>query len=1177
MASATPLNELFQIKARFSRSVSLAVDYYSLQSLDGYVLSPLGRTILRRIAEGLGPSSRARAWSITGPYGAGKSSFALFLARMLSCPIDKAARDWLQAGDGDLYTELYSTLPGLKDGGFFIIPVVGSREPLDLAIVRGLRRSLLALARGDSQIGSLVENLREVSQQIERGGNLPAVDLAEIIQHANGLVRAAVAGCLGTLLIIDELGKLLEYAALNPVRSDIFALQTLAEAALRSGDAPFALVVILHQAFERYAARLNPFQQREWAKVQGRFEDIGFLEPTGELLKLLGEAIQPVSPLDGLKKTIDEEIKQGVALRLLPRGLSPQEAGVALIRCAPLHPTVALLLGKLFRSRLAQNERSLFAFLTSGEPYGFQEYLSHEEWRGDGYRPFYRLDQLYDYVVAALGSALYLHQDGKKWAEIENALERLPAECSRLDARLVKTIGLLSILGDQRYLKAAEAVLAYALSDGRHVTPKDVSLSLERLRTWGIVLYRQHREAYGLWEGSDIDLDEHFRKGLDQIDRAGSLASFVREWGQVKPYIAKRHLHQTGTLRFFAPWVGDARDLADVVGRPFGAADGAVVFVLNDEQTSPEEIVRSVVDLSEHLEAPRREMMFFAIPRDTEGLREVLMEVMALNWVQRNTPELEGDQVARRELAARQIDAESRLNMMAGRIFDRAASHSSCLWVHAGQRVTFRTATELAAALSDACDGVYHAAPIVHNELINRRALSSAATAARRNLIERMLTYSDQPRLGIEGYPPELSMYRSVLEASGLHHADGARWVFGPLSRFDPSRVSKLWEGIDSFLTITEDGKRLVSELFQMLREPPYGIRDGLLPVYLAAAMLHWDAEVALYENGSFVPKADIAVFERLMKVPEQFAIQRYRLSEARSYLFEKYSSLLGRVAQHHIPTLVTAVRPLLVFVQQLPQYTRLTRRLSPEAIAVREVILTAREPHRLLFEDLPKAVGVKPQQVSADLIVAHDFFAALRKALLELERAYDVLLTDIQAQLTEAMRLPSDLTAARTEAAQRAAWLQERVADLRLKAFVLRLADQVLPDREWLESVAAALANKPPRQWNDSDVLRYGNELAELAGRFRRVEEIVLEARLQGDNCGPGRLIRLGVTDQDGQEWRDFVRLAPDEEAEVQAAANVLANGLRELTDAPRLSAAVVAELARRTLIESAKHEEKP
>lgn len=63
--------------------------------------------------------------------------------------------------------------------------------------------------------------------------------------------------------------------------------QELAEFANRSGKNPFVMIGILHQSFDRYAAVLDQTTQKEWAKVQGRFEDIAFQEPPTQQTRLL--------------------------------------------------------------------------------------------------------------------------------------------------------------------------------------------------------------------------------------------------------------------------------------------------------------------------------------------------------------------------------------------------------------------------------------------------------------------------------------------------------------------------------------------------------------------------------------------------------------------------------------------------------------------------------------------------------------------------------------------------------------------------------------------------------------------------------------------------------------------------------------------------------------------------
>ena len=93
-------------------------------------------------------------------------------------------------------------------------------------------------------------------------------------------------------MIIDELGKFLEFEARNQEYNDIYLLQILAEETLRKTGFNFSLVVLLHQAFDQYAKSLSEAKRNEWAKVQGRFESISFIESPEETLKIIGTAIE---------------------------------------------------------------------------------------------------------------------------------------------------------------------------------------------------------------------------------------------------------------------------------------------------------------------------------------------------------------------------------------------------------------------------------------------------------------------------------------------------------------------------------------------------------------------------------------------------------------------------------------------------------------------------------------------------------------------------------------------------------------------------------------------------------------------------------------------------------------------------------------------------------------------
>jgi hypothetical protein len=256
-----------------------------------------------------------------------------------------------------------------------------------------------------------------------------------------------------------------------------------------------------------------------------------------------------------------------------------------------------------------------------------------------------------------------------------------------------------------------------------------------------------------------------------------------------------------------------------------------------------------------------------------------------------------------------------------------------------------------------------------------------------------------------------------------------------------------------------------------------------------------------------------------------------------------------------------------LTFVQQLPLYSQRTSTVSAEAAKVRDAILSAKEPHRLLFEDLPRAMAMDPIQDDGAMETAQTFFAALKRALLELQRTYDGLIGKVQEQLADEMRLPAGLDQARNELRQRGLLLQDHVADLRLKAVLMRLCDARLADREWLESLASTLVGRPPRQWGDRDLLVYGTSLAEAAGQLRRVEEILLDRKEGATFYEGARRVRLAITEESGREARDIVTIQLEEEAQVRAMADALQREIQREGASSHLATAAVAELARRML----------
>ncbi|NJM00556.1 MAG: hypothetical protein HC924_18075, partial [Synechococcaceae cyanobacterium SM2_3_2] len=78
------LSELIQVNRRYSRSINLERDLGDPDSLAGYIPTERAVSSLQGILRDFGSQrKRARAWTLTGVYGTGKSAFAHFLTALL--------------------------------------------------------------------------------------------------------------------------------------------------------------------------------------------------------------------------------------------------------------------------------------------------------------------------------------------------------------------------------------------------------------------------------------------------------------------------------------------------------------------------------------------------------------------------------------------------------------------------------------------------------------------------------------------------------------------------------------------------------------------------------------------------------------------------------------------------------------------------------------------------------------------------------------------------------------------------------------------------------------------------------------------------------------------------------------------------------------------------------------
>jgi len=260
---------------------------------------------------------------------------------------------------------------------------------------------------------------------------------------------------------------------------------------------------------------------------------------------------------------------------------------------------------------------------------------------------------------------------------------------------------------------------------------------------------------------------------------------------------------------------------------------------------------------------------------------------------------------------------------------------------------------------------------------------------------------------------------------------------------------------------------------------------------------------------------------------------------------------MLGLDSKHKYQAeILDIVRPLCVFVSELPEYTRLTSRLSLDARAVRDAILNAREPACLLFKDLPTALDLEPfgsqkkSKISPER--TQEFVIRLKAALEELKMAYALLRDRIREKIAAAFengKSSSSLQGLRDALSQRCEGLIINIRDMDLKAFCLRILDNQLPEPDWLESVGSYVSNTPPVRWKDDDETAFDEKLKPLVQKLLRVESVNFS---QAGKPAGKTAFRVAITARDGSERDKVVHVAPDEEQEVKNVEKALSAALK-------------------------------
>lgn len=1021
------------------------------------------------------------AFTWTGPYGSGKSTLAQSLLSFLVTA--KSDRLAATANYYDSTRELLESVFFKNVDEWTSVPIVGTNSPFEIA----LKNSLVAL-------GVLSKKDNPTSEMF--------VSAIERFLEVGDTRR-------GLILIVDEMGKFLEYAVSND--SDVYLYQLLAEAAARSGGR-FVFVGILHQSIQEYAATAIKRIRDEWSKVQGRFADVGLNLNSTEQIELISNAINcEVFPAH--QATLAERFVKHLAVS---KRLPGENLAEGLMRCWPLNPLTTYILGPVSKRSYGQNQRSIFSFLSSNEPLGFRAYLDTHNISSVPKCGF-SLPDLWDYLSLNWRGLISASQDSHSFSIARETLDQLDAKLSSLKnfaqlAGAIKTIHLLELTRHETGLTANAETLAISLG----ISKSQARLVIETLASANIVAVRSHNGSVFLHEGSDFSIDDALSEELEKqtsIDYERLSQEFLGA-----TIFAKRHYLETGSMR----WAD--LELVDLELNTSPVDD----FIPNSEH-----FARFVVNVgvnadafAEHVHESKYRRHFAVTDLQlTEIERDTIREFTALIRISEQRAELSKDKIARREVNDR-IDLRRQQigSLVEGKLAD-------AIWDIPALNVEI-SSESLAQIASKIADDLFDLTPIVQNELVNRKKVSSNASRATKLFLYDLIAREGEENLGYKSFPAERAIFETVLKVQGLYADIGGRWLLQnprDVQGEKAGRLSRLFEQTLNYLKVRKDRAVGLIEIYENIwSRPPYGVKSGLFPIYSYLFIRSFSSELVYYQDGVFAPELTEVDVDYFLRSPKYCSLRYLDYDEKTQNLLAS----LAEISDHlgfGVPDTsapLDVARSLIAIFDSVPAWTKKTAKISHDAKLVRSLFARAMDPAQFTLIDIPNLFGE----------IDHRNQDAVKASLQKVENGLAELLS-FQASVLESLRehlfkelgIKSVTKETVRELNDRATNVRKMAGDNRMETFITNLMALTL-DQISMEKLAGMLVNKPTKIWIDNDVDRLFVEATNYARNFNTLETM---GHIKGRESSRKALSLIFHNSGSGEVKKTNIELSPEEARE--------------------------------------------
>lgn len=254
-------------------------------------------------------------------------------------------------------------------------------------------------------------------------------------------------------------------------------------------------------------------------------------------------------------------------------------------------------------------------------------------------------------------------------------------------------------------------------------------------------------------------------------------------------------------------------------------------------------------------------------------------------------------------------------------------------------------------------------------------------------------------------------------------------------------------------------------------------ITKSIFSVILMYILIKNQKYIAIYELGQFQLKLTPLVFDRMIHAAKNFELKIIKQNESK-----KLKELSKAVLPKSDTDMIKMTSSLMHIMKSLEKYTHTTSDLDKKIIKLRNSIMNSKDPVKLFFHDIPKALQGKELE-ECDKEIAVEF----ENAILTLQNCYTNLISELENYMLNNFNAKSI-----EELTKRFESVKEYLNSDSLKILYNNLPKDYCDNFKTVEKIAAYVnGSRVPKDWDDNDKADFKLKVKELAAKFKIIEAV--------------------------------------------------------------------------------------